>query len=501
MSATNSIMPPLPASTGLSTQIKLFYLRQAFRNREDLLKLRISAGNRLVTIFKDRFPDDEQNELADDNAKAKALQRILASYHNITEYMTSKLADTVSDAVKKTKKKDKEKEGSDPKVTKKQAKARAIKKITKTNFEIPETEQLIREYPEYLLLDNYINLERAELVQQENMQAMLTGIPVYDQYLSQISGVGPIISAFLISEIDIYKCTYPSQLHSFFGLAPINGMSNIKANWNKVNAEGKRIGVLSFSIRNTNGKSVYIGKMKEFDFLQLKNDKIDAETSKKLVKLEDDYLDPLNLRVFVKDPEGNFVDTNITFDREMFDADGSKSLARLQKHSLTVKPKKAKKAKKVKKGDIEAEADEATLNALAAAQAGIDVSAEDAAINSEVARSADPDFIACERSLGYDVSKRGKLVGSTVMPLICHNVKYRDIRNGYKARLAAMPKHTGKSALHIQSMSNTKMLRIFLADLYAAWRAIEGLPVSVPYEEAKLGIVHGSGQNVVPDSE
>ncbi len=472
----------------LNQNTKLFFLRQAFRNREDLLKLRISAGNRLVTIFKDRFPDP----VDDDTDKDKALKKVIASYHNITEYMTSKLADNISDAVKKDKKKakDKDKDKDDEKLTKKQAKAKAVKKITSKNFEIPESESIIQEYREYLLLDNYINLELAELVQQSNMEAMLAGIPVYDQYLSKIRGVGPIISAFLIAEIDIYKCTYPSQLHSFFGLAPVNGMSNIKANWNKVTDDGKRIGVLSFSIRNSNGKSVFIGKMKEYDYLGIKNNKIDETNSKKLIKLVDDHIDRTHFRVLVRDLDGAFVDTNITFDREMFDKDGSKSLDRLQKHSLTVKPKKPKKSKKKDLDELEAELDH-----------DLDREFEEAVIQDQCVRSVEGDIICAERSLGYDVAKRGKLVGSTVMPLICHNVKYRDIRNGYKERLSAMPRHKGQSKAHIQSQANTKMLRIFLTDLYTHWRAIEGLSVSESYETAKLGIKHGTGQNSLPKND
>lgn len=43
---------------------------------------------------------------------------------------------------------------------------------------------------------------------------------------------------------------------------------------------------------------------------------------------------------------------------------------------------------------------------------------------------------------------------------------------------------------HIKNMSNRYMLKIFLLDLWKTWRTQEGLPVSVSYEEEKLGIVH-----------
>jgi hypothetical protein len=43
---------------------------------------------------------------------------------------------------------------------------------------------------------------------------------------------------------------------------------------------------------------------------------------------------------------------------------------------------------------------------------------------------------------------------------------------------------------HIKNMSIRYMLKIFLLDLWSKWRELEGLPVSAPYEEDKLGIVH-----------
>jgi len=34
------------------------------------------------------------------------------------------------------------------------------------------------------------------------------------------------------------------------------------------------------------------------------------------------------------------------------------------------------------------------------------------------------------------------------------------------------------------------MIKMFLVDLYNAWRRLEGLPVAPTYSEAKLGKVH-----------
>ena len=47
-------------------------------------------------------------------------------------------------------------------------------------------------------------------------------------------------------------------------------------------------------------------------------------------------------------------------------------------------------------------------------------------------------------------------------------------------------------ALHRHNMAVRYMIKIFLLDLYKAWRAMEGLVVEPPYHEAKLGIYHKS---------
>jgi hypothetical protein len=48
---------------------------------------------------------------------------------------------------------------------------------------------------------------------------------------------------------------------------------------------------------------------------------------------------------------------------------------------------------------------------------------------------------------------------------------------------------TGVGRRH--NMAMRRMVKLFLIDLYAAWRAVENLPVHPPYSEAKLGFNHG----------
>jgi hypothetical protein len=68
--------------------------------------------------------------------------------------------------------------------------------------------------------------------------------------------------------------------------------------------------------------------------------------------------------------------------------------------------------------------------------------------------------------------------------------KYSKIYYDYKNRLDNSPAHAEKTKKHRHNMAIRYMVKLFLVDLYVAWRTIEGLEVHKPYHEAKLGIVH-----------
>lgn len=68
--------------------------------------------------------------------------------------------------------------------------------------------------------------------------------------------------------------------------------------------------------------------------------------------------------------------------------------------------------------------------------------------------------------------------------------KYSQIYRDYKHRLENRPDCKELTKAHLHSRSIRYMVKLFLADLYAEWRRIEGLPVHAPYHEEKLGIFH-----------
>jgi hypothetical protein len=99
----------------------------------------------------------------------------------------------------------------------------------------------------------------------------------------------------------------------------------------------------------------------------------------------------------------------------------------------------------------------------------------------------------------------GVLAGSF---LKCKNETYSQVYYDYKTRMENHIKYgthndnkkevyppSGKnrivtSKLRRHRMACRKMIKIFLIDLYKAWRPLEGLEVHPPYAEAKLGRFH-----------
>lgn len=93
-------------------------------------------------------------------------------------------------------------------------------------------------------------------------------------------------------------------------------------------------------------------------------------------------------------------------------------------------------------------------------------------------------------SITYNPFLKTKLVGVLADVFIKSKSEYRKYYDDYKNRLENHPKHKDKTKLHKHNMAKRYMIKMFLRDLYNAWRPLEGLEVYPPYEVAKLGIIH-----------
>ena len=92
--------------------------------------------------------------------------------------------------------------------------------------------------------------------------------------------------------------------------------------------------------------------------------------------------------------------------------------------------------------------------------------------------------------ISFNPFLKTKLVGVLGSCLMKANGKYKTIYDNYKHRLENHCKHIEKTKLHRHNMAVRYMIKIFLQDLWMAWRELEGLEITKPYHEAKLGHTH-----------
>ncbi len=93
----------------------------------------------------------------------------------------------------------------------------------------------------------------------------------------------------------------------------------------------------------------------------------------------------------------------------------------------------------------------------------------------------------------YNAFLKSKLMGVQAEVFIKKKSPYAEIYYDYKHRLQNSPKFKKNSKMHIHLMSCRYMIKIFLADLFYAWKTLEGqkdLPEM--YSSEKLGIEHSS---------
>jgi len=94
-------------------------------------------------------------------------------------------------------------------------------------------------------------------------------------------------------------------------------------------------------------------------------------------------------------------------------------------------------------------------------------------------------------SITFNPFLKTKLVGVLAGSFLrAKDNPYATIYYDYKHRLENHPKHKEKTPGHRHNMAKRYMIKRFLADLYVAWRSIEGLSVAPEYTESKLDMHH-----------
>lgn len=114
-------------------------------------------------------------------------------------------------------------------------------------------DELISTYSELTLVHQYIGIEKNEVSSFGQLEATLRTIPIYNEYLADVKGIGPAMAAVLITGFDIFKAQYPSSFWMYAGLdvVPIDGRGRTRqaahlverTYINKVGVEATRMGV------------------------------------------------------------------------------------------------------------------------------------------------------------------------------------------------------------------------------------------------------------------
>jgi hypothetical protein len=102
--------------------------------------------------------------------------------------------------------------------------------------------------------------------------------------------------------------------------------------------------------------------------------------------------------------------------------------------------------------------------------------------------------LAKRNSITFNPFLKTKLIGVLGTSFLRSQGQYSKIFYDYRDRLENSPKHQDKTPGHRKNMAIRYMIKMFLKDLWVAWRTLEGLPVTPDYAEAKLGLKHGVDQ-------
>lgn len=202
-------------------------LRVHVRGLYDLQRLRIQVGNRLIANFKTRLGQapGQSEETLDDLSK-KLLADIRATQVKITDIV--KLSDdpeAPDEEVSPDEEDDKKSEKKASKLGKlivdlvsKRYMVVTEKRKTFPNRKNFSGDTVISDYTELCLISQYVDLEKQEQTHVRRLDGILEDYPIYKHFLEGVKGCGSMMSAVILSEIDIHKAQYASSLLKYCGI-------------------------------------------------------------------------------------------------------------------------------------------------------------------------------------------------------------------------------------------------------------------------------------------
>jgi hypothetical protein len=388
-------------------------IRNMVRGTYDLQKLRMQTGNRVTAIFKVKvgLETNGMTEEQLDKESKKLLAKLRKSYQRITDGIVEENFSEETGIVV--------------------SKLPSMKKF--------KGDDLITEYGELILVDNYMKILENEESQFKQLGNALKGIPIYDKFLANIEGIGPQMAGVIISEIDIAASEYPSSLWKYAGLDAVEI-------GHYTDELGKEHVVPGWEVAQFKSNPENLGKV------MLAHDRYPVAFSSVGRSRKEWCLE----KVEYKSKDGEMAVRN----------------------SITFNPFLKTKLVGVLGGSF-----------LRTGVTKVDGVKLGAGKRLEMATTLGFEYDSdSNNKVDYEVTSFLKSRGYTVET---EYSKYGQIYYDYKRRLNNSPSHDEKTDLHKHNMAIRYMIKRFLVDLYAVWRALEGLPVADEYSVAKLGMVHG----------
>lgn len=295
---------------------------------------------------------------------------------------------------------------------------------------------LISDYTELVLVKSFMDLTKVEKQQFAALDILLEEFPIWTDWLSNIRGIGPAMGAVLLSEIDIHKARYSSSLHALAGLDVVTKWKFVSADWEtKVYGEPEPV-----------------------------------------IAYEDE------VRYLIKDAEGGNGPVQV----------GAQTHWVEYQHGAEVDRTEENKPVRETVGILRIKSGEWVLRLEYHLQVlgGRSRRVEHQVKRTYVNKAGD---VAERNSITFNPFLKTKLMGVLGTSFLRSASPYADIYHDIKVRYEVT--HGDKSPeawtkAHRHQAAIRYMVKIFLEDLYNAWRPMEGLIAHPPYREAKLGIYH-----------
>jgi hypothetical protein len=424
-------------------------IRNFTRGAYDIQHTRIQTGNRICAMFLERIghtntPNALKPEEGELGAEAaKLLKDLHRDYLRVTDGVISE-GDKIVEAANK----DLEEET--------RGKMPTVKKFKPYGH--------IQTYADLAFIDQYLSLLATEKSSFENLKKALVGIPIYDEFLSKVDGIGPALAGVIISEINIARAEYPSSLHAYAGLdvVPVGIYYDDKNEKHIVPARE----IDAFYSENTPDVEFFAeGKYKiqytmvgrsNKDYCLVDREYIDKEGKTK-TRRSITYNPWLKTKL-VGVAMGSFLKRNyFTVDGER--ASKSERLAMAIKEGLVLTDEKDTDDQVIeflRKSHVV----EKIMSPYAKAYYGY---------RQRLDRKEEVRVGAWEHEFRYNPEFKSWT---------------KEQRDNVMAEIIKTPNHKHR-------MASRYAIKIFLNDLYRIWRKLEGLEVAPTYEEAKLGKVHG----------